>query len=132
MFPNLGSDGEGGMLALVFDHDESRQKRIALALQEDNFNVIEIIGSSHALNQLPEGTDLIIVDEDMPPEGGLKWVSLLRCLTDVPIIMMGAGATASLVAAVCRGADLYLERAVNIREFLARIHALLRRYSSLE
>jgi hypothetical protein len=78
MFPNWGCGGEDVMIALVCGYGESRQKNIALALQEDGFEVIKVVGRDNILNHLPKCPDLIIVDEDLPPGGGLKWVSLLR------------------------------------------------------
>ena len=53
---------------------------------------------------------------------------VLRRLTESPIITLGAGGEMAIVQALLAGADVYLTRPVNIRELMARIRALLRRY----
>jgi DNA-binding response OmpR family regulator len=117
------------MIALVIDGEEGRRKRVAYALQEAKYNVVEIEESGGVANHIVAPPDLIIVmDEEARPGGGLNLLSGLRRLTDAPIIVMGSGRKDSLIEFLCQGADLYLERTVSIREFLARIHAVARRY----
>jgi two-component system KDP operon response regulator KdpE len=117
------------MIALVIDSEESRRKRVADALQEARFNVVEIEESGGVVDHIVGPPNLIIVmDEETRSVGGLKLVSGLRRLTDAPIIVMGSGRKDSLIEFIYQGADLYLERTVTIREFLARIHAVVRRY----
>jgi two-component system KDP operon response regulator KdpE len=117
------------MIALVIDSEENRRKRVACALQGNRFNVIEIEESGGVVNHVVGPPDLIIVmDEEARPAGGLKLVSRLRRLTDAPIVVMGSGRKDALIEFLYQGADLYLERTVSIREFLARIHAVVRRY----
>jgi DNA-binding response OmpR family regulator len=121
------------MIALIIDGEESRRKRVAHALQGARFNVVEVEveveESGLVVNHMIAPPDLIIVmDEEARPVGGLKLVSRLRRLTDAPIVVMGSGRKGSLIEFLYQGADLYLERTVSIREFLARIHAVVRRY----
>jgi two-component system, OmpR family, KDP operon response regulator KdpE len=121
--------GRGIMIALIIDGEESRRKRVAHALQGARFNVVEVEESGRVVNYMIAPPDLIIVmDEEARPVGGLKLVSRLRRLTDAPIVVMGSGRKGSLIEFLYQGADLYLERTVSIREFLARIHAVVRRY----
>jgi DNA-binding response OmpR family regulator len=79
------------------------------------------VESADAPDRVLKAPDLIIVDEDLPPGGGLQLVSILRRLTGAPILVTGSGNTASLIQAVSQGADLYLERTVSPREFLYQL-----------
>ena len=65
----------------------------------------------------------------MPPMDGVDLLPELRRVTDSPIITLGIGGEMATVQALLSGADFYLARPVSLRELMARIRALLRRYS---
>jgi two-component system phosphate regulon response regulator OmpR/two-component system torCAD operon response regulator TorR len=117
----------GALTALVIDVDESRQG-VVLALQHDGFRVIEALESGEGIkNVLDASPSLIILGEEMPAIDGVNLLHLLRRLTWSPIITLGTGAEMSMVQALLQGADVYLTRPVNIRVFMARVQALMRR-----
>ena len=115
------------LTALIIDADES-SLGVVLALQDAGFRVIEALDSGegvrHTLDFFPR---VIIVGEEMPPVNGVDLLPLLRRLTGSPIIVLGSGGEMAMVRALFQGADVYLTRSVNVRELIARIHALLRR-----
>lgn len=118
------------LTALIIDIDESRQN-IVLALQEAGFQVTEVLESGEGLKcTLDASPHIIMVGEEMPPINGVELLTVLRLLTHAPIIVMGAGGEMAIVRSLLQGADVYLSRPVNIRECMARISALLRRYGS--
>jgi DNA-binding response OmpR family regulator len=115
------------LTALIIDTDENRQS-VILALQDAGFGVIEAgesgEGVRHTLDDSPR---IIIVGEEVPPIDGVELLSLLRRLTESPIIVLGSGGEMAMVRALFQGADFYLTRPVNLSELLAHIRALLRR-----
>ena len=118
----------GALTALVIDADESRQS-VVLALQDAGFRVTEALESGEGVkNILAASPHIVVIGEEMPPIDGVELLPVLRRLTESPIIALGAGGEMAMVNALFHGADLYLTRPVNTREFVARIHALLRRY----
>ncbi len=118
----------GAVTALIIDADDSRSC-LAVALQDAGFRVIETSdsgeGVEHALGDSPS---ILVIGEEMPPLGGVELLAELRRLTDSPIIALGIGGEIATVQALLGGADVYLTRPVNLRELMARIRALLRRY----
>ena len=121
-------DGRSALIALIIDRDE-RRRSMALALQQAGFRIIEAVESSDGLHYLKGSVPrIVIMGEDMPPIDNLELLIALRGITDVPIMVMGSGNRGALIHALVRGADVYLERTVSPRVFLARVHAVLRRY----
>ena len=120
----------GPLTALVIDKDESGQS-VAFALRDAGFRVIEARESSAGLRHtLDDAPRIVIMDEDMPPIDDMELLPILRRFTEAPIIIVGSGSEMAMVQKLLQGADVYLTRPVNIRELLARIRALLRRYGA--
>jgi DNA-binding response OmpR family regulator len=118
------------LTALIIDVDENRQIAI-LALQDAGFRVTEALESGQGVrNTLDISPRIIIVGEEMPPINGVELLPVLRRLTESPIIVLGSGGEMAMVRALFQGADFYLTRPVNVRELIARIRALLRRYGT--
>lgn len=120
----------GALTALIIDVEDSRRS-VVLALQEAGFQVIEALESGEGVkNTLDSSPHVFIVGEEMPQIDGVDLLPVLRRLTDSPIIVLGSGGEMAMVQALLQGADVYLTRPVNIREFMARVRALLRRYGA--
>jgi DNA-binding response OmpR family regulator len=120
----------GALTALIIDVDENRQS-VVLALQQSGFRVTEALESGEGVKATLDGSPyVIVVGEEMPPINGVELLPVLRRLTDAPIIVLGAGGEMAMVQALLQGADVYLVRPVNLREFMARVRALMRRYGA--
>jgi DNA-binding response OmpR family regulator len=120
----------GALTALIIDVDENRQS-VVLALQQAGFRVTEALESGEGVKATLDGSPyVIVVGEEMPPINGVELLPVLRRLTDAPIIMLGAGGEMAMVQALLQGADVYLVRPVSLREFMARVRALMRRYGA--
>ncbi len=75
-----------------------------------------------------EAIDLVVLDITMPGEDGLSLARFLRETQDVGIIMLtAAGGVIDRIVGLEMGADDYLAKPVDLREFLARVKAVLRR-----
>jgi DNA-binding response OmpR family regulator len=114
-------------ITLIIDTDENRQS-VVPALRDAGFQVIEAGDSGAGLRRiLDDSPRVIILGEGMPPMNGVELLSLLRRLTESPIIVLGPGGEMAMVRALFQGADFYMTRPVSVRELIARIRALLRR-----
>lgn len=81
-----------------------------------------------SLVEQEEPFDLAVLDITMPGEDGLSLARFLRERMEVGIIMVTAsGETVDRIVGLEMGADDYLPKPVDLREFLARVKAILRR-----
>lgn len=93
-------------------------------------NVITADGG-HSLRRIidREPVDLVLLDVSMPGEDGLSLARFLREHTRVGIIMLTSrGDVVDRIVGIEIGADDYLVKPVDLRELLARVSAVLRRY----
>ena len=119
------------MQVVVIDSNEDRQ-HFVLSLQNADFRVIEALGSGDGVKSVLDlSPHLLIVGEEMPPVDGLDLLPLLRSLTESPIMVLGGGGELAIAQALLNGADMYVDRTINLREFLARVWALLRRHGTV-
>ncbi len=72
--------------------------------------------------------DLVLLDLNLPGEGGISICRRLRSERQIPIVMVTAqGDDADKIVGLELGADDYVSKPFNPRELLARIRAVLRR-----
>ncbi len=84
-------------------------------------------GTRAVLETMP--VDLITLDLNLGGEDGLALARELRASRDLPIIMISAKADEiDRVVGLELGADDYISKPFNLREVLARVRAVLRRY----
>ncbi len=77
-----------------------------------------------------QSIDLVVLDLMMPGEDGLSLCRNLRAKSNIPVIMLTAmGEETDRIIGLEMGADDYLPKPFNPRELLARIKAVLRRFS---
>lgn len=73
--------------------------------------------------------DLITLDLNLGGENGFDLVREIRAKRNVPIVMItGKGDTIDRVVGLELGADDYIAKPFQLREVVARIRAVLRRY----
>jgi DNA-binding response OmpR family regulator len=119
--------------ALVVEDEPSVRELLRLHLELTGFEVEEIGEGKAALRRARETAfDLLILDVMLP---GLDGVSVCRAVragganTDTPILMVTAkDAESDKVIGLESGADDYLAKPFGIREFLARVGAIMRRH----
>jgi DNA-binding response OmpR family regulator len=73
----------------------------------------------------------VTLDLNLGGEDGLELARQIRAKNDVPIIMIsGKGDTIDRVVGLELGADDYISKPFHLREVLARVRAVLRRYET--
>jgi two-component system phosphate regulon response regulator OmpR len=112
-------DDEADVRATVAEYLETRGLRVSCA------------DDGSGLRALFDGTDrpeLVVLDLRMPGEDGLSLARWLRRDTSAGVIMLTAlGDPVDRVVGLELGADDYVAKPVDLRELVARIHAVLRR-----
>ena len=118
------------MKILIVDDDLDTAKYLASILKQKNF-VSEIVQNGHdALHSLRlMKFDLGVVDLDLPYINGKDLVQRIRKLNiDIPIIILTAlSSVKEKVNLLSCGADDYITKPFDSREFLARVEAVIRR-----
>jgi DNA-binding response OmpR family regulator len=78
-----------------------------------------------------EAIDLVLLDVRLPGENGMGLAQTLRERASVPIMLLtGNAEEADRVMGLELGADDYVTKPFSLRELLARIRAVLRRYQA--
>jgi two-component system phosphate regulon response regulator PhoB len=78
------------------------------------------------------GVDLVLLDWMLPKMDGLEVLRRIRAQSSIPVIMLTArGGLTDRVVGLELGADDYLVKPFELPELVARVHALLRRSSSI-
>jgi len=74
--------------------------------------------------------DIILLDVMLPSMSGTDVLMAVRRRSDIPVVMITAiGEGADKISALRYGADDYVVKPYNPGEVIARVHAVLRRYS---
>jgi DNA-binding response OmpR family regulator len=115
-------------ILLVEDAYELAQALIQ-ELETHNYRVLHVSDGISALQvHATERPSLVILDWMIPRLNGLEVLRRLRQIAPTPIFMLTArGEEVDRVLGLEMGADDYLTKPFSMREFLARVKALLRR-----
>ncbi|MDX9849110.1 MAG: response regulator transcription factor [Anaerolineaceae bacterium] len=117
---------------LVVDDEERMARFIRLNLEHDGFQVVEAYRGMQALQQYRDALpDLVLLDVMMPDIDGFEVLSMLREISNVPVIMLTAkGEEDDRVRGLELGADDYVTKPFSPRELVSRVRAVLRRTES--
>ena len=115
---------------LVVEDEEPVRDMLRNLLEREGFVVREARNSAEVRAALKKHTiGLITLDLNLGRENGLALARDIRVQHDVPIIMVTAKADdVDRIIGLELGADDYITKPFNLREVLARIRAVLRRY----
>lgn len=115
--------------ALVIEDDDNIAELLRLYLEKDGFDVTLASdggkGLQAARTLLP---DIVLLDIMLPVMDGWQVCREIRRDSKVPVIMLTAkGETFDKVSGLEMGADDYITKPFEIKELLARVHAVMRR-----
>jgi two-component system KDP operon response regulator KdpE len=114
---------------LLIDADEDERRVVGSALRDAGASVVEVsTGSQGLLQVLDLAPDVVVLAEEVPPLQGREVLTVLRRLSDAPVVILGSGGGSEEPSALDLGADSYLRRPLRASVLVARIRALLRRY----
>lgn len=124
------ADNQQVKTILVVDDEPSVRELLRDCLELEGFAVCEAGKGSEIHEQLEhQAIDLITLDLNLGGENGFDLVREIRASRNVPIVMItGKGDTIDRVVGLELGADDYIAKPFQLREVVARIRAVLRRY----
>ena len=116
-------------IALVVEDDINIADLLRLYLEKDGFEVFHAADGGEGVKlEREKEPDLILLDIMLPVMDGWGVCREIRKNSQVPIIMLTAkGETFDKVNGLEMGADDYITKPFEIKELMARIHAVLRR-----
>ncbi len=117
---------------MLVEDEQPIREMLRYALEKHDFQVIEAESAKRARDVLmTERPDLLVVDWMMPSESGVEFIRRLKqneIWLEIPVMMLTARVEEmDKVNGLESGADDYMTKPVAIKEFVARIKALLRR-----
>lgn len=117
---------------LVIEDDSNIAELLRLYLEKDGFEVFIADNGGKGVSEFERlKPDLILLDIMLPVLDGWDVCREIRNKSKVPIIMLTAkGETFDKVSGLEMGADDYIVKPFEIKELLARIHAVMRRFET--
>jgi DNA-binding response OmpR family regulator len=117
---------------LVVDDEEPVRTLLRDCFELDGYQVVEASDGREASARLAEApVNLVTLDLNLGGESGLELARQIRAACNVPIVMItGKGDTIDRVVGLELGADDYITKPFHVREVLARVRAVLRRYEA--
>lgn len=115
--------------ALVIEDDINIAELLRLYLEKDGFEVTIAKNGAAGVAEFERlSPDLVLLDIMLPVLDGWSVCREIRATSRVPIIMLTAkGETPDKVSGLEMGADDYIVKPFEVKELLARIHAVMRR-----
>ncbi|MDP1908039.1 MAG: response regulator [Hyphomicrobium sp.] len=117
---------------LIVDDEPEVRALLRTGLEGEGFAVVEAADGRQAMaliESLP--IDLVTLDLKLGGEDGLKVARDLRTVRNTPMIMItGKGDAVDRIVGLELGADDYIPKPFLMREVIARIRAVLRRYTA--
>lgn len=113
----------------IIEDDKGLNNGIALALKKENYQFTQYYSLSEARkDKLDFGTDLIILDINLPDGNGFDYLKELRKHSNVPVIILTANdLETDEVMGLELGADDYITKPFSLMVLRARIEKILKR-----
>jgi len=124
-------DSGDRVCVLVVEDDAALQRMIVNYFGENNIRTLVACNRQEMVRQLDGAeVDLVILDLRLGQEDGLDLLREVRSNSDVPVIIITGHRRDDIdrVVGLELGADDYLTKPFNLRELLARVRAVLRRF----
>ncbi len=116
---------------LIVEDEENIRELLRIYLEHEGFTVAEAANGADGLQKWKkENPDMLLLDVMMPIMDGWQVCAAVRKESKVPIIMLTAKAeTSDRVSGLEMGADDYIVKPLEMREVIARIRAVFRRFA---
>jgi two-component system KDP operon response regulator KdpE len=116
------------MEVLVIDDEVQIRRLLRVTLESGGFAVRDCDSGQVGLSEIAfRRPDVVVLDLGLPDISGVEVLKRLREWTQVPVLILSVlGHEDDKVAALDAGADDYLTKPFNGREFLARLRVMLR------
>ena len=131
--PRLRGGGDRQVCVLVVEDDPALQRMIVNYFVENNIRTVVASGRREMARQLGiTEVNLVILDLRLGQEDGLDLLREVRSRSDIPVIIVTGHRRDDIdrVVGLELGADDYLTKPFNLRELLARVCAVLRRFNA--
>ncbi len=118
---------------LVVDHDKDTAHYVCSYLKESGYDALQAYDGQTALQTIRrEKPDLVVLELMLPDRDGLELIRTIRAdpyFCRLPVIILSARASeADKRLGLDIGADDYIAKPFTLRELVARVGAVLRRY----
>ena len=115
---------------LVVDDEEPVRALLRDCFELEGYRVEEASDAKTAMSRIDDApVQLVTLDLNLGGDNGLELARQIRARCNVPIVMItGKGDTIDRVVGLELGADDYITKPFHVREVLARVRAVLRRY----
>ncbi len=119
---------------LVIEDDENIAELLRLYLEKEGFAVSIAGDGGKGITEFERfAPDLVLLDIMLPVMDGWAVLREIRSSSATPVIMLTAkGETFDKVNGLEMGADDYITKPFEVKELIARIHAVMRRYEKPE
>jgi two-component system OmpR family response regulator len=128
---DLRGSSDRQVCVLVVEDDPALQRMILNYFGENNIRTLVASSRQEMVSQLASTeVSLVILDLRLGQEDGLDLLREVRSGSDVPVIIITGHRRDDIdrVVGLELGADDYLTKPFNLRELLARVRAVLRRF----
>ena len=117
---------------LIVDDDKEIVKAIEIYLGKENYTIFKAYDGNQTLEQISKNNiQLVILDIMMPNKNGLETLEQIRKDKNIPVIMLSAKSEdIDKINGLNTGADDYITKPFNPIELIARVNALMRRYTN--
>ena len=131
--PSLRGSADRQVCVLLVEDDPALQRMILNYFGENNIRTLVANNRQEMVDQLGNTeVNLVILDLRLGSEDGLDLLREVRLNSDVPVIIITGHRRDDIdrVVGLELGADDYLTKPFNLRELLARVRAILRRFDA--
>ncbi|MEL4107018.1 response regulator transcription factor [Oscillospiraceae bacterium WX1] len=120
--------------ALVIEDDIHIAELLRLYLEKDGFDVVIADNGGKGVSEFERiNPDIVLLDIMLPVLDGWGVCREIRSTSKTPIIMLTAkGETFDKITGLEMGADDYVVKPFEVKELLARVHAVMRRTETKE
>lgn len=119
---------------LVLEPEDAERKKIALALREDNFQVMTAATAKEARAHIHEHSpDIVLMGLILPDAKGLDFMQEIHRTSDAKVIIVTSkDSLTDKIIGLELGADDYVTKPYEMGELIARVHARFRRHKQVK